>query len=184
MTERHVRDKVSKIFRILSGMGFGGHRVYTCQQRCQPSSVCRKYNMIGMWPNIGWFSHSGCCLRRMSRRLAYLMTFVCRQLALGNWRMVESDGPSGINEESWERYRRKKEVCICPPLQQWVSCIFTLWRKKKSGNWQPVFLWLSDHELLIGSLFPLSLGLGIFCYFIGPSFYMSLGSSIWGDRNL
>lgn len=97
MTERGVRDKVSRIFRILSGKGFGGHRVYTCQQRCQTSSVCRKYNMIGTWPKIRSFSHCGCCLRRMSRQLPYLMTFVCHQLAHGNWRLVWSVGPSGKN---------------------------------------------------------------------------------------
>ncbi len=39
---RGVGDKVSRIFRILSGLGIWGHRVYTCQQRCQPSSACRK----------------------------------------------------------------------------------------------------------------------------------------------
>lgn len=76
----HLGDKVSRIFRIWSGLGIGGHRVYTCQQRCQPSSACRKYNMIGAWPNIGMFSHRGCCLGRMSRRL--LMTLVCCQLCL------------------------------------------------------------------------------------------------------
>lgn len=72
---RGVRDKVSRIFRILSGLGIGGHRVYTCQQRCQPSSASRKYNMIGALPNIGCFSHSEGCLGRMARRL--LMTLVC-----------------------------------------------------------------------------------------------------------
>lgn len=77
---RGVGDKVSRIFRIWSGLGIGGHRVYTCQQRCQPSSACRKYDMIGAWPNIGMFSHRGCCLGRMSRRL--LMTLVCCQLCL------------------------------------------------------------------------------------------------------
>lgn len=81
--------------------------------------------------------------------------------------MVHQDKNGG----SWEK-NKWKEVWTCPPLQQSVSCNFTLGRKK-SGNWQPVILWLSDHELLMGTLVPLSLGTGIFCYFKGPSFSLS-----------
>lgn len=75
-----IGDKVSRIFRIWPGPGIGEHRVFTCQPRCQPSSACRKYNMIGAGPNIGMFSHSGCWLGKMSRRL--LMTLACMQLCL------------------------------------------------------------------------------------------------------
>lgn len=81
MTEGVLETRCPGFFRILSGLGIRGRRVYTCQQRCQPSSSHRKYNMIVAWSNIGWFSHSGCCLGRMSRRL--LMTPVCHQLCLG-----------------------------------------------------------------------------------------------------
>lgn len=75
-----IGDKVSRIFRIWPGPGTGEHRVFTCQPRCQPSSACRKYNMIGAGPNIGMFSHGGCWLGKMSRRL--LMTLACLQLCL------------------------------------------------------------------------------------------------------
>lgn len=44
-------------------------------------------------------------------------------------------------------------------------------KKKKSGNWQPVILRLSDHELLMGTLVPSSLGTGTLCYFEGPTVF-------------
>lgn len=122
---RGVGDKVSRIFRILSGLGIGGRRVYTCQQRCKPSSACRKFNMIGAWPNIGWFSHSSRCLGRMSRRL--LMTLVCHQLCLGELKngLVRWSGKK--MEEVEKRMEVKRSVELPSPA---AMSIFTLWRKK------------------------------------------------------
>lgn len=49
---------------ILSGLELGKLRICTDQQKCQPSSACRKYNMIGTQPHIWWISQSGWRLER------------------------------------------------------------------------------------------------------------------------
>lgn len=170
MTEGVLETRCPGFFRILSGLGIGGHRVYTCQQRCQPSSAFRKYNMIGAWPNIGWFSHSGCCLGRMARRL--LMTLVCHQLCLGelkNGLVIRS-----IWEKKEEVEKRSKRKCgVALPCSNEYPA-FSHCGGGESGNWQPVSLSLSDHELLMATAVPLRIGTGIFCYFKGPSFSLSL----------
>lgn len=125
MTEGVLGDKVSRIFRILSGLGIGGRRVYTCQQRCQPSSAWRKYDMIGAWPNIEWFPHSGCCLGRMSRRL--LMTLVCHQLCRGELK----NGLVGwsIRKKFEERIEVKRTVELPSPAAMSILHFHTA-RKK------------------------------------------------------
>lgn len=161
--------------------GIGASRVYTCLQRCKPSSAFRKYNMIGAWPNIVWFSHSGCCLGKMSRRL--LMTLVCYQpylrelkncLVIWSIRKKKNRGSCGKN---------RSEKKLPSPAAMSILHFHTM-KKKKSGNWQRVFLWLSDHELLMGTLVPLSLGTGIFCYFEGPSFSSYLVKLWWWQKSV
>lgn len=109
---RGVGHKVlNEFFGIWSGLGIEGRRAYTCQQRCQPSSSCRKCVMIGARPIIGMFSHRGCCLGRVSR--LFLMTPVFRQPCLRGTeeqlgQMVHQD----TNGRRWRKNRSEERLAL------------------------------------------------------------------------
>ncbi len=81
MTEGVLETRCPGFSGSCQDWGFGDIESTLVNRGASHHQLAGKYNMIGAWPNIRWFSHSGCCLGRMSRRL--LMTLVCHQVCLG-----------------------------------------------------------------------------------------------------